>query len=72
MGHREGEDDKTRFRSDRFFCEEGRWFFTTREGTVKGPFDSRDDAERELAMYLRDLRERERFGIPGKPESPLG
>lgn len=70
MGRREGEEEKTRFRSDRFFCEDGSWFFTTRENTVQGPFESRDDAERELALYLRDLRERERFGIPGKPGNP--
>lgn len=62
MGHREGEEDKTRFRSDRFFCEDGQWFFTTREGGVQGPFESRPEAEQELEMYIHDLRQREKFG----------
>lgn len=62
MGYREGEEDKTRFRSDRFFCEDGQWFFTTREGDVQGPFESRAEAEQELEMYLHDLRQREKFG----------
>lgn len=67
MASREGENDKTWFRSDRFFCEEGKWFFTTRENTIKGPYDSRDEAEQELMMYLRDMRERENFGVdPGR------
>lgn len=64
MAHREGEEDKTRFRSDRFFCEEGQWFFTTRENTIQGPFESRAEAENELEMYLYDLRQREKFGVP--------
>jgi hypothetical protein len=63
MASRDGEQDKTWFRSDRFFCEDGNWFFTTREGTVQGPFDSRADAEQELMLYLRDRRELENFGL---------
>lgn len=63
MTSREGESEKTWFRSDRFFCEEGKWFFTTRENTVEGPYDSRAEAEQELMMYLRDMRERENFGV---------
>lgn len=67
MTSREGEGDKTWFRSDRFFCEEGKWFFTTRENTVEGPYASRAEAEQELMMYLRDLREKENFGVdPGR------
>lgn len=64
MTSRDGEDEKTRFRSDRFFCEGGQWFFSTREGTMRGPYVSRDEAERELSMYLRDLRHRRNFGLP--------
>ena len=56
------EDNKARFRSDRFFCEEGNWYFTTRENVIRGPYESREDAERELMLYLRDLQTRERFG----------
>ncbi len=56
------EDNKARFRSDRFFCEEGNWYFTTRENVIRGPYESREDAEKELMLYLRDLQTRERFG----------
>lgn len=70
MAHREGEDDKTRFRSDRFFCEDGQWFFTTREHTIQGPFESREEAEKELEMYLHDLRQREKFGVPHSSADP--
>ncbi|MFN3714273.1 MAG: DUF6316 family protein [Alcanivoracaceae bacterium] len=66
MGKRDGDDNKTFFNSDRFFNEGGKWFFTTREGSLMGPFDSRGEAEQELMLYLRALREREKFGIkPG-------
>lgn len=64
MSNREGEAEKTRFRSDRFFCEGGQWFFSTREGKIHGPSASRKDAEEELVMYLRDLRHRHNFGLP--------
>lgn len=63
MGKRKGDDNKTFFNSDRFFNEGGKWFFTTREGQLMGPFDSRKDAEQELMLYLRSLEERVRFGL---------
>lgn len=62
------EDKKAWFRSQRFFSEGSKWYFTTRENTIEGPFDSREDAEQELMMYLRNLRERANYGI--KPDSP--
>ena len=67
MDHREGDDAKKAwFRSERFFAEGNKWYFTTRENTIEGPFDSRADAEQELMLYLRNLRERENYGI--KPD----
>lgn len=67
MDNREADDlKKTWFRSQRFFNEGSNWYFTTRENTVEGPYDSRSEAEQELMMYLRNLREREGFGMkPG-------
>lgn len=59
----EDQEDKARFRTDRFFCQDGQWYFTTRENTIKGPYSSREDAQQELMMYLRDLRNMESFGI---------
>lgn len=51
---RTGEDEKKRhFRSDRISMANGKFFFTTREGTLEGPFSTREDAERELMMFMR-------------------
>ena len=35
---RKGDNVKRYFRSNRFFCKDGKWFFYTRESTEKGPF----------------------------------
>ncbi len=36
----------TRFRSDRISSVNGQYFFSTREGTLEGPYFTRFDAER--------------------------
>jgi hypothetical protein len=41
------------FRSSRFFQEEGKWFFYTREGTMEGPFSELQDAEKRLEEYVK-------------------
>ena len=46
--------DLNKFRSDRYFLVDGKWYFTTREGTNEGPFVSADDARRALTQYLMD------------------
>ena len=46
-------DTRTWFRSDRFFCERGKWYFHTREGTVEGPFDCRLKANYHLDTYIK-------------------
>jgi hypothetical protein len=63
MSNRQGETTKTYFRSDRFFVEGGKWYFTTRENSIEGPFDSKEDAEQELMLYVRRLEERQKFGL---------
>ena len=63
MSNRQGEDQKTFFRSDRFFTEGGQWYFSTRENTIEGPFSNREEAEQELMLYVRRLEEREKFGL---------
>ncbi|UCJ15206.1 DUF6316 family protein [Pseudomonas sp. MM211] len=42
----------THFRSDRVSTINGRFFFTTREGTLEGPYFSRDEAERNIPRYI--------------------
>lgn len=60
---RAGEDPARRyFRSDRVSMSNGKYFFTTREGTLEGPFDSRAEAERELVLFIRRATGRDIFG----------
>jgi len=44
---------KTRYRSGRFFKNNGKWFFNTREGTLEGPFEELTDAENKLKEYIK-------------------
>ena len=70
MSRRTGDpENKAFFRSDRFFCEGNNWYFSTREGTTEGPFESKEDAQQELFLYLRRVSEREKFGL-AEPASP--
>ncbi|EON91174.1 hypothetical protein MARLIPOL_15302 [Marinobacter lipolyticus SM19] len=53
MDVRRGEQERNWFRSDRFTTINGQWFFQTREGTFEGPFDSVNEAQMELMLFLR-------------------
>jgi Domain of unknown function (DUF6316) len=44
---------QTRFRSGRFFKNEGKWFFNTREGTMEGPYEELAGAESRLKEYIK-------------------
>ena len=60
--NRKGESGPAPFRSGRMFSIGTAWFFATREGD-KGPFASREEAEAELTLYLREkATEHERIG----------
>lgn len=50
--NRNGEAGPVPFRSSRFFCVGGQWYFTTREGFDSGPFASRNRAETGLKRFL--------------------
>lgn len=56
------DDDKMHFQMDRFIQQNGEWYYTTREGEERGPFESREDAEGDLILYLQHLRKMEDFG----------
>ncbi len=43
----------THYRSERVSAVNGQFFFATREGTLEGPYFTRVDAEREIALYVR-------------------
>jgi hypothetical protein len=48
-------DDSTYFRSrDRVFCQNGRWFYQTREDD-HGPFPTREAAELDLKRYVDEM-----------------
>ena len=60
---RVGEENTRKFfRADRFSVSNGKYYFSTREGTLEGPFVSRDEAERELALYIRRVSGRDIYG----------
>ncbi|MCK9505100.1 MAG: DUF6316 family protein [Porticoccaceae bacterium] len=40
-------------RNDRYFCLDSRWYFTTREGLIMGPYESRELAAQETQTYIR-------------------
>lgn len=43
----------TKFRPSRFIKDGGEWYFSTREGTMEGPFELKLDAESRLASYIK-------------------
>lgn len=57
----DGAADKLYFQMDRFVQQNGEWYYTTREGEERGPFESRADAEGDLILYMQHLRKMEDF-----------
>lgn len=49
---RRGEESGYPFRSQRLSCENGKWYFHTREGTPFGPFRDQAQAKNELAVFV--------------------
>ncbi|SMF20880.1 hypothetical protein SAMN02745866_01312 [Alteromonadaceae bacterium Bs31] len=57
MHLRNGEaQDKVWYRSERFFCVDGSWFFSTREGVDIGPYASRHSANNGLMLYVHYMQ----------------
>ena len=64
MMYRTGEsDDKTWFRSERFFRVADGYYFSTREGTDVGPYKSKDTAEKGLDLYIQCMRNQDVNGV---------
>jgi hypothetical protein len=40
----------------RVYCEDGVWYFRTREGTLEGPFADKYSAEKILESYIQVMR----------------
>lgn len=49
----------THFRSDRISLVNGRYYFETREGTLKGPYATRDEAQQAIGLYIQWRRKLE-------------
>ena len=49
----------TRFRSDRVCRINGQLFFSTRENTMEGPFDSHEKAEQEIKAYIARMQQQD-------------
>lgn len=50
---RSDKEPKKWFRSSRYFKQEGKWFFYTREGTMEGPHSDLERAEERVKEYIR-------------------
>ena len=51
---RAGETSATHFRTERYFCSNGEWYFLTRGGGQEGPYLNKEEMEGELLLYLRE------------------
>ncbi|MDO9322693.1 MAG: DUF6316 family protein [Pseudomonas sp.] len=45
----------THYRCERVSSVNGQYFFSTREGSLEGPYFTRVDAEREIYCYIRRM-----------------
>ncbi|MEQ5835532.1 hypothetical protein EB809_09745 [Marinobacter sp. R17] len=52
---RQGEHGPLPPRSSRYFAAGRRWYFTTREKTTLGPFESFEQAEQSVKAYIEDV-----------------
>ena len=50
---RDGDDKVYPYRTDRYYRENGQWFYTTRELMSNGPFSSRGQAEKDFEVAMR-------------------
>ena len=64
MSTQRNADSGTRkqFRTERFFCQEGLWYFNTREGTIEGPYATRKCAAQYLQTFIALSRISDKLG----------
>ena len=55
MTSRIGDTKKSWFRSERVFYAAEGWWFSSRENSEEGPYESIADAEAEVLIYLRNI-----------------
>lgn len=54
---RNGEPDRTWFRSQRIYRKEDQWFIMTREGMDIGPYESADQARKDAQRLIEHLQD---------------
>ena len=60
MGRKtDGQDPKVHFQSSRFLQQNGEWFYMTRDGQERGPFEDKEDAAGDLILYIRECYNKE-------------
>lgn len=57
------DNDRTWFRSDRFFTADNQYYFSTREDIDVGPFPDRNSAQRGLDLYIQVMQKEEMAGL---------
>ena len=57
MEHRAEENGLLPFRTRRVFNVGAEWFFAVREGKDHGPFETLQDAEAELNLFLIEVKQ---------------
>ena len=57
MTRRKTDDPQSgsRFRTQRMVTNGGSWYFYTREGSMEGPFETMQDAQERLEVYIEIL-----------------
>ena len=71
MNTRLGEFARTRFRSDRFYLVDAKYYFSTREGQELGPFYSKNEASLGLERYIRCINEGSELNIKSASQIAL-
>ena len=51
---RSGETNVYPFRTQRYFCINGVWYFNTRGGGQRGPFATKQEMQGELLLFIRE------------------
>ena len=52
MNRKTDDPAEVHFQADRVHNLNGKWYFMTREGRNIGPFESKEEAEKEVALFL--------------------
>lgn len=54
---RKGEQDiPITFRTNRFFTIGNNWYFSTREGIERGPFNTKEFAQQAINTYISEMK----------------